>query len=159
MVKLFCSRAIELPGLTVFEKAVIYKYSEDGYESLNEVLRTAKGNINSDFGAALTGSLSKLPDFQGLVYRGANLSPVELKRYVDAEKHDVPVIEYSFTSTTKSELIALAFGRSTYFIIFQKLVKKLRESLSLEKSKKCCFKVAQGLMSWKSVCMKVGRAL
>jgi hypothetical protein len=73
------SRALELPELTVFEKAIIYKYSEDGYETLNEELRSTKGNFKSVFNLALTVSLSKLVNFQGLVYRGAELSSFELK--------------------------------------------------------------------------------
>ena len=38
------------PELTVFEKAIVYKYTEDGYESLNETLRKNKILEVSEFG-------------------------------------------------------------------------------------------------------------
>jgi hypothetical protein len=34
-----------LTDLTVYEKAIIYKYSEDGYLDLNERLRVSEGKI------------------------------------------------------------------------------------------------------------------
>lgn len=53
-----------LTGLSVYEKAVILKYSVDGYEDLNEKLRLSKGENISVFGMLLDECLSKLPDYQ-----------------------------------------------------------------------------------------------
>ena len=39
------NRKIVLPELTIFEKAIIYKYSEDGYQDLNEKLRISNGQF------------------------------------------------------------------------------------------------------------------
>jgi hypothetical protein len=51
------------PELTVYEKAIIFKYSEDGYLDLNERLRLSEGKDISDFGIFLDECLSKLPDY------------------------------------------------------------------------------------------------
>jgi hypothetical protein len=42
-------RNIELPELNECEKAVIYHYSENGYEQVNELLRESKGQKLSEF--------------------------------------------------------------------------------------------------------------
>lgn len=49
------------PFLSLYEKAIIYKYTEDGYENLNELLRNSNGvNIN-EFGIHLKNVLEKIP--------------------------------------------------------------------------------------------------
>jgi len=120
-------RKTELPALSVFEKAIIYKYSEDGYEQVNELLRVSKGKSNSDFGSVLNHSLSKLPNFNGLVFRCVDLSNLELKRYKEALENNEPITEYSFVSTTKSELTAMAFGRNTRFVIYSRTGKEIEK--------------------------------
>lgn len=79
------NRDLELPELTVYEKAIIYKYSEDGYEEVNELLRTSKGQTSSEFSVLLNSSLSKLDNYEGQVFRCADLNALELKRYNDAQ--------------------------------------------------------------------------
>jgi hypothetical protein len=74
-------RNSETHELTIFEKAVIYKYSNDGFEALNEQLRESKGKIYTEFGKLLDAVLSKLPDYEGLVYRGGQLTSRELAAY------------------------------------------------------------------------------
>ncbi|CAM4258542.1 ADP-ribosyltransferase exoenzyme [Pedobacter westerhofensis] len=121
------ARKNELPDLSVYEKAIIYKYSEDGYEQVNELLRSTNGKTNSNFGTILNTCLSKLENFEGLVYRCASLNSFELKKYLDAEKDGEAIIEHSFISTTKSELTAISFGRNTRFVIYSKTGKEIEK--------------------------------
>lgn len=60
--------------LTVHEKAIIYKYTEDGYESLNEQLRISNGSNISEFRVHLKNALENIPSEYNLAYRGVNLS-------------------------------------------------------------------------------------
>ncbi len=43
------SRNNEYPQLSVYEKAVIYKYSDDGFKAINETLRTSEGKTFDKF--------------------------------------------------------------------------------------------------------------
>ena len=40
------NRNFELNQLSIYEKAIIYKYSKDGFRDINEVLRKSKGGRN-----------------------------------------------------------------------------------------------------------------
>ena len=68
---------VESP-LTLEERTLIYKYSEDGYETVNRSLRNSKGKNNTKFGNLLECILKKLPDYKGLVYRSVDLKTEEL---------------------------------------------------------------------------------
>lgn len=124
-------RNIELPNLTVYEKAVIYKYTEDGYENVNELLRSSKGMKSNEFASVLNNSLTKIDNYEGQVFRCADLNVFELEKYVKAEKEGIPITEYTFISTTKSELTALAFGKNTKFVIYSKTGKEIEKSVNL----------------------------
>lgn len=105
----------EYPQLTTYDKAVIYKYSDDGFKDINEELRISKGKTFSDFAKHLNNALKKLPDYDGLVYRKVHLTKQELTKYRNALKNNKPLKEFPFTSTTKSRLIAMNFaGTTTY---------------------------------------------
>ena len=120
-------RNSELNQLTVYEKAVIYKYSNDGFESINEILRKSKGKKVNDFGSYLNYSLNKLKNFDGLVYRGANLSKRELNKYMNAFKNNSLITEYSFISTSKSRLIAMSFKGNVLFRMFSRTGKDIEK--------------------------------
>lgn len=120
-------RNTELPELTISEKAIIFKYSEDGYLDTNETLRSSIGVKNTAFGEILYKCLAKLPDFEGLVYRGVNLTKSELKKYTDAFKEGTPITEYPFLSSSKSRLIAMAFGANTLFRIYSRTGKEIEK--------------------------------
>jgi hypothetical protein len=108
-------RKNEYPQLTAYEKAVIYKYSDDGFKDINEELRKSKGKNFSDFARHLNIALKQLPGYDGLVYRKVHLTKQELTRYRNALKNNNPLKEFPFTSTTKSRLIAMNFaGTTTY---------------------------------------------
>lgn len=108
-------RKIIIPELTIFEKAIIYKYSEDGYQDLNESLRVSKGKHIPTFGAILSECLEKLPNYTGNVYRSINLTDDEYKRYLN---NDI-IIESFFISTSRSQLIGNQFGNFRFEIFSQ----------------------------------------
>ena len=64
--------------LSLEERTLIYKYSEDGYEGLNSMLRKSQGKSNTEFGKLLDNTLKKLPNYKGLVYRSVNLSLIHI---------------------------------------------------------------------------------
>ena len=111
--------------LNEFEKAVIYHYTEDGYESLNEALRN--GNQISDFGQYLNYSLNKLPDYKLLCYRTIRCNKNQLKKYYDAFKNNTTIIEKSFLSCSKSRVLSLYFSESPLFIIKSKKGKDIEK--------------------------------
>ena len=117
----------EYPNLSVYEKALIFKYSYDGYEELNEHLRVQEGNNTTEFGILLDHCLTKLPNFEGLVYRGANLTRNELKKYKDGAESGTPIIEPTFVSTSKSRLIAMQFGANILFRIYSRKGKEIEK--------------------------------
>jgi ADP-ribosyltransferase exoenzyme len=119
------NRNIELPILTLYEKSLIYKYSSDGYININEELRTSEGKAINSYGKLLVKALSKLPNYEGIVYRGANLAKNELERYKKALKTNTPITEYSFVSTSKARLIAMAFNGNCLFRIVSKSGKEI----------------------------------
>ena len=127
-VKEIKSRAgAEECNLTIYEKAIIYNYSDFGYEKVNEILRKSEGKIRSDYAELLDKCLDKLPDFEGLVYRCVDLTNLELEIYADCNKEDKPVVEHSFISTSKSVLTANAFGKNTRFVIYSKTGKEIEK--------------------------------
>jgi len=103
------------PELSLFEKAVIYKYSNDGYEGLNERLRRNGGQINMPFGRYLYRALGKLPDFNDLVYRVVRLSAAQLAFYQNCFNLNAPVQERTFLSTSKSRLVAMQYTGNALF--------------------------------------------
>ncbi|MDZ7899902.1 MAG: ADP-ribosyltransferase [Arcicella sp.] len=117
-----------LTELTVYEKAIIYKYSEDGYLDLNERLRISKGKDISDFGLLLDEFLSKLPDYQGIVFRGVNLPKYKIDEYFIKFERKERVIENAFLSTSLKTSEAYKYG-TTVLQIFSRTGKSV-ESIS-----------------------------
>jgi len=117
----------EISVLTIYEEAIIYKYSNDGFESLNENLRKTNGKNDSEFGKLLNSALSKLENYIGLVFRGVNLTENEINKYIAANKDDNILIEPTFISTSKSRLIAMEYRGNTLFRIFSKRGKEIEK--------------------------------
>lgn len=111
--------------INLYEKAVIYKYTDDGYESINEALRKSDGKSCSQLGVFLIKALNKLPDFEGLVYRSVNLSPKELERYSIALRDNRLLKEHAFLSTSKSRLTAMAFNGNVLFRMYSRTGKEI----------------------------------
>jgi hypothetical protein len=122
-----------LPELSVYEKAIIYKYSEDGYEDLNEKLRLSKGEKISIFGILLEECLLKLPDYKDIVYRGNGLSQPEFDQYYSNYESKLPFREHCFFSTSKSKAAASEFNRGKYRVLFTILSKTGKEIESIAK--------------------------
>jgi hypothetical protein len=110
-------RKIILPELTIFEKAIIYKYSEDGYQDLNEKLRISNGANIPIFGKLLSECLDKLPNFVDNIYRGVNLTSKEYNRYLEAYLSNEIIGEPFFISTSRSIFVGNQFG-NIHFEIF-----------------------------------------
>ncbi len=121
------ARINNLPNLSVFEKAAILKYTEDGFEYLNEKLRKSEGKEKTDFGKIIDQSLAKLDDFKGLVYRCVTLTKRELQLYRDAFDLGNPITEYAFLSTSKSKTTAYMFGKNTVFKIYSRTGKDIQK--------------------------------
>jgi len=120
-------RLKELPKLNVYEKAIVFKYSNDGFEDLNESLRINKGKNLTEFGKLLDTVLLKLSDFEGLVFRKVFLSKSELEKYIAAYKEKKIITEQTFISTSKSRLIAMEFKGNTFFRIYSKTGKEIEK--------------------------------
>jgi hypothetical protein len=119
--------------LTKEEIAVIYGYSEDRSEGLNEQLQRDLGEIKTEFGKELNAILGKIPNFGGLVFKGASINKSKLAIYENASENSTPVIEHTFYSTSKSELIAKAFMKNSrtdvrvLFVIYSKFGKDIEK--------------------------------
>ena len=118
-------RANEYPELNIYEKTIIYKYTEDGYETLNSALR--KGLQMSELGIHLIHSLNKLPNYRLLCYRAVEMSEKELGKYYDSLQNNTTIVEKSFLSCSKSRAIALAFCQSLLFVILSKQGKDIEK--------------------------------
>ena len=111
--------------LSMEERTLIYKYSEDGYEIANRSLRKSLGQTHTQFGKFLETTLKKLPDYKGLVYRSANLSPAELDRYMKAFEKNTILVEHSFISASTSYATANMFGGNCKFEMISKTGKQI----------------------------------
>ena len=108
-----------LTELTVYEKAIIYKYSEDGYIDLNERLRLSEGKDISVFGLLLDECLSKFPDYQGITYRGESLTDLELERYRFAFNNNIPLRQHFFLSSSKSRSKAYEWSKEKNKVLLE----------------------------------------
>jgi len=131
------------PILDIYEETLIYDYTIEGYEQLNEDLRDEKENKYEKY---LNLSLDKLPNYKGVVYRGTELSKSQLNRYKQALETEDSIIEKSFTSTSKSILVANQYScANTIFSIISKTGKDIElysfyGSLTSQNEKEILFK-------------------
>ena len=112
------------PLLTNFEKAIIFKYSVTGYEDVNEQLRLNQGQNLPLFAQLLNECLSKLPDHEGVVYRGEDLSQKQAEIYISAFEKDEIITKSQFCSSSRSKETAYMFGK-TSIKIYSKTGKKI----------------------------------
>ena len=119
-------RVNELPNLTIYEKAIIFAYTDatiNQHQALNEQLWVSQGKDVSDFGHHLEATLAKLDVYKGLVFRGASDTYCDVRRYEKANKDKMPVIEYHFLSASKIQITAQGFGN----ILFRIYAKSARD--------------------------------
>jgi len=113
--------------LSLEERVVIYKYTEDGYQQLNEDLRDKNGQNDGAFGRFLDATLEKLPDYEDIVYRAAVLTNDELQKYIDAFIKNAILVEPTFISASKSKLIAYQFSGNCLFRIICRTGKNIEQ--------------------------------
>jgi hypothetical protein len=99
-------RAKAFPHLDIIDKAVIYHYSDEGYEALNRQLHASSGNNNTLFGQGLAAALAKLPAYVGLVSSGVFLQPAQLHYYRARAQDGQPVSWPAFLSASQKDTIA-----------------------------------------------------
>lgn len=114
-----------LTELNNFEKTIIYAYTEDHYESLNQKLRN--GNPISEFGVYLYDALGKLENYTSLCYRSIRCTEKQLQVYYTAFSKNEVIIEKSFLSCSKSKQISLYFSKSPLFRIVSKTGKEIEK--------------------------------
>lgn len=116
-------RANILPHLTLAEKTIIYKYTDDDftYLGLNKQLRQSKGQIISEFAQHLDNALLKIENYVGLVYRSTDLPEEVFEEYKTAFRLRTFYTEYGFFSSSQSEFIAKEnYVNDFFFKIFSK---------------------------------------
>jgi hypothetical protein len=107
------------PFLSVYEKAIIYKYTVDGYEGLNEQLRISDGLNISEFGIHLKNTLEKIPPISKIAFRGVDLNKSQIDYYLNAYQNTELIEDPTFISASLGERTAWRFGK-TRFRIFSK---------------------------------------
>jgi ADP-ribosyltransferase exoenzyme len=120
-------RANVLNMLALEEKTIIYEYTDWEYLTVNSSLRESKGTNISSFAQYLDTTLSKLPNYLGVVYRRAELSESVLDIFQNAYLNDIPIVEYGFLSTSQSQIIAAGFSGDFSFEIFSKTGKLIED--------------------------------
>jgi len=142
MMKIFLNRSKDFDEVKLIleQKASIYGYTNNQiYEDLNKLLRGTKEfsrnpkytEFLTSYANVLDDSLSKLPDFEGIVYRGTRLSSNDITKYQNAFKNKKSITEVFFQSSSND--INKVFGGNTRFIIKSKAGKKI-EHLSAYKN-------------------------
>ena len=128
-----------LTELTVYEKAIIYKYSEDGYLDLNEKLRLSEGKDISVFGVLLNECLGKLPDYQGIVFRGVNFSQYKIDEFTNKLFNNERITEHAFLSTSLKANEAYKYG-ITILQIFSETGKSIGSISKYQNEKEILFR-------------------
>jgi hypothetical protein len=135
-------RADELLELTVYEKAIIFAYTDtvnNQHQALNQTLWASEGAEISDFGLHFENCLDKLESVMGVFYRGAKESYCDINRYIKAKENKTIITEYHFLSVTASQITARGFG-NILFRIYGKNAKKIEKVSKFEKEQESIFK-------------------
>ena len=127
-------RADELLELTVYEKAVIFAYTDTAnnqHLSLNKTLWDSQGVEISDFGLCLEACLEKLEPYKGVFYRGVRAEYCDVNRYIKAYERKIILTEYNFLSVSTSQMTARGFG-NILFRIYGKNAKNIEKVSKFE---------------------------
>jgi ADP-ribosyltransferase exoenzyme len=135
--------ASEITELTDYEKAIIYAYSDEGY-AINADLRKYRELVVPEFAIHLNAALTKLPSTKAVVHRGIWRIDSVLETYRNALKTGEVLVEYGFTSASKSRGIAEQFGEIILDILSEngKSIEKLTKfgASSFDNEKEVLFK-------------------
>lgn len=104
--------ATALPQLSAAEKALLYHYTEDGYEALNAGLHDTPFAPLPAVGQALAAILAKLPPHVGQAFSGVWLRPSELQFYRACVLAGTAVRWPAFLSASTEVSIAMQFLRT-----------------------------------------------
>jgi len=113
--------------LNTYEKALIYYYSIDGYEQLNEDLRDGKPN---EYEVYLNEALDKLPDYERVIFRGADLTQRQIDEYEKCCLEGELIIKPAFISASQSYFIAQQFSKGSVVFEIKSLTGKAIGQLS-----------------------------
>jgi len=143
LLKIRRSKSVDvLPELTIYEKTIIFAYtdtSNNQHQALNDLLWLSKGTEISEFGLHLENCLAKLESFSGLVFRGVKEEYCDVELYINALNDTTLLTEYHFLSATKSQIIALGFGK-ILFRIYSKNAKSIEKVSKFEREQELIFK-------------------
>ena len=114
-----------LPRLNDYEKALIYKYTDDGHFEINRKLRASEGQIVDEYAEYLDAALAKLDNYDDVVYRGED--EIDLEKYQAAERDKTILIEPAFLSATRSYNLAWSYG-TFLFEIYSKTGKSIEKA-------------------------------
>lgn len=135
-------RVHELPYLTIYEKAIIFAYTDARgrhHQVLNERLWASEGTDISDFGYFLEAILDKLEPYRDMVFRGVQESYCDVERYIKAYNNNTIVTEYSFLSASKLIGVAQGFG-CILFRIYSKNAKIIEKVSKFTREEEVLFK-------------------
>ncbi len=135
-------RVHALPNLTIYEKAIIFAYTDarsQQHQILNEKLWASQGNDVSEFGRYLEASLEKLEPYRDMVFRGVPEYNCDIERYLKAYENKTIITEYHFISASKVQGIAQGFGR-ILFRIYGKNANIIEEISKFTKEQEVIFK-------------------
>lgn len=93
------------------EAKAILHYTEGRYEWINENLRKLNGILNDIAAQELNLILQNLPNYEDITHRGVSIAKLELSKYEEAYRTESIIVEPTFISTSRSELVASGFMR------------------------------------------------
>ena len=89
-------------GLTIYEKTVIYYYTDSGYDIINSTLRSNPSAIRKEPASLLLSAVRKVPMYRGVVHRTVTLTDTDRHKLVPGAL----ISESTFVSASRSPLIA-----------------------------------------------------
>jgi hypothetical protein len=95
-------------GLDRYEKTLIYHYTSSGYLGINRAFRK---KYPSKSGKLLREVLTELPDYQGQVYRLADLTTKQIAKYRTSFAKNAPIVGPTFVSASQSPLTARLYPK------------------------------------------------
>ncbi len=118
----------------IYEKTLIYYYTESGYIPINRSLRRSHSKRGTKASSLLNDVLDKLPNWRGLAYRNTRLTEKQVKRYRESMDKGSPITEWALVSSSRSPGKARYYPNSnTEFQIFSRHGKVVEECSCLGK--------------------------
>lgn len=135
-------RIDELLNLSIYEKAIIFAYTDTRnnlHKDVNKKLWESNGSEIDIFGNYLEESLDKLENYKGQVFRGVQDSVCDIERYKSALENKSILVEFGFLSASRSQIIAIGFGQ-ILFKIYSKSAKEIEKISHFKSEEEVIFK-------------------